>query len=145
LHLHKETKTAISTLRRAISLAEPSGFIRIFANEGQTMAYLLSALVSEKTTHSSYIETLIDATYAEHTPPIQSIPCSPHSRYPQVLSTREIEVLTLLATGASNQDIAERLIIAPTTVKRHVKHILAKLRVTNRTQAVTHAYDLHLL
>jgi len=51
----------------------------------------------------------------------------------------------LLAAGASNQDIATRLVITVHTVKEHVKHILAKLAVTNRTQAVTRARELHFL
>jgi DNA-binding CsgD family transcriptional regulator len=61
------------------------------------------------------------------------------------LSARELEVLALLATGASNSQIAQQLVIAPNTVKRHVKHILAKLQATNRTQAVHHARELQLL
>jgi DNA-binding NarL/FixJ family response regulator len=51
----------------------------------------------------------------------------------------------LLARGASNQDIAASLVITRETVKRHVRHILAKLSVTNRTQAAIRARDLQLL
>jgi LuxR family maltose regulon positive regulatory protein len=61
------------------------------------------------------------------------------------LSPRESEILRLLATGASNQDIAASLVITQETVKRHVRHILAKLSATNRTQAVVRARDLQLL
>lgn len=61
------------------------------------------------------------------------------------LSTREQDVLHLLARGASNQDIAEALVIAPGTVKHHITHILSKLEATNRTQAVARARDLGLL
>lgn len=61
------------------------------------------------------------------------------------LSTREQEVLHLLAAGSSNQQIAEKLVISLHTVKLHVKHIFAKLTVTNRTQAVIRARELHLL
>lgn len=64
---------------------------------------------------------------------------------PDPLSTREQEVLHLLAGGASNQEIAERLVITLDTVKRHVSNILSKLGASNRTQAVTRARSLGLL
>jgi DNA-binding NarL/FixJ family response regulator len=52
-----------------------------------------------------------------------------------VLSEREREVLVLLAQGASNRDIAEKLVITEGTVKTHVSNILGKLQAENRTQA----------
>lgn len=61
------------------------------------------------------------------------------------LSTRELEVLQLMAQGASNVEIADALIIAFATVKRHVSNILSKLQATNRTQAVAYARRLSLL
>lgn len=61
------------------------------------------------------------------------------------LSAREREVLELLAQGISNQEIADALVIAPNTVKRHVQVILEKLGVRNRTQAVIRAQELKLL
>jgi predicted ATPase/DNA-binding CsgD family transcriptional regulator len=61
------------------------------------------------------------------------------------LSQRELEVLQLLAGGASNQEIATALVLAPGTVKLHVSHILSKLGVKSRTQAILRARDLGLL
>ena len=61
------------------------------------------------------------------------------------LSERELEVLHLLAQGKSNQEIAEVLVIALDTVKRHVTHIFEKLGVHNRVQAVARAHALGLL
>jgi LuxR family maltose regulon positive regulatory protein len=61
------------------------------------------------------------------------------------LSERELEVLCELAQGASNQEIADRLVIAVDTVKRHVSNILAKLEASNRMQAVARARRLGLL
>jgi DNA-binding NarL/FixJ family response regulator len=61
------------------------------------------------------------------------------------LSARELEVLVLLADGLSNQEIAERLTIAPGTVKNHVSNILSKLDVRDRTQAVLRAQEIGLL
>ena len=61
------------------------------------------------------------------------------------LSERELEVLQLLAGGASNQEIATALVVAPGTVKLHVSHILSKLGIKSRTQAILRARDLGLL
>jgi predicted ATPase/DNA-binding CsgD family transcriptional regulator len=61
------------------------------------------------------------------------------------LSLRELEVLKLLAGGASNQEIATALVLAPGTVKLHVSHILSKLGVNSRTRAILRAHDLGLL
>ncbi len=55
------------------------------------------------------------------------------------LTEREIEVLHLLAKGASNPQIAQELIITVNTVKTHISHILAKLQLENRTQAAAYA------
>ena len=57
----------------------------------------------------------------------------------EILSTREIEILELVAGGASNKDIAKQLWISDTTVKSHILHIFKKLEVTDRTSAVTSA------
>lgn len=61
------------------------------------------------------------------------------------LSEREIEVLRLLASGVSNQELADQLIVAVNTVKRHVSNIMGKLGVENRTQAVAKAREVGLL
>ena len=54
----------------------------------------------------------------------------------RVLTERELEVLDLMAEGATNAQIAEALVISESTTKSHVKNILRKLGVRNRTQAV---------
>ena len=61
------------------------------------------------------------------------------------LSEREREILRLVASGASNREIAARLVIAEGTVKNHVTNILAKLDVKDRTQAALRARELGLL
>jgi len=61
------------------------------------------------------------------------------------LTAREVEVLKLLAEGLTNQEIANRLIVSPTTVKTHVQNILQKLGVSDRTQAAVYAVRCGLI
>ena len=68
-----------------------------------------------------------------------------HSTAVKLLTLREIEVLRLVADGRTNQDIATILNISRGTVKVHVEHILAKLDVSDRTEAAVYASQLGLL
>ena len=143
---------ALTTLERALILAEPEGYFRIFVNEGEPMLLLLSKLQATHRDASGYLQTLLIAGgLHEHEPPatplIASRAAPTRSLQPLLdpLSERELEVLHLLASGASNYEIAEHLVVAVSTVKRHVSNIFSKLAVTNRTQAVARARELGLL
>jgi DNA-binding NarL/FixJ family response regulator len=65
--------------------------------------------------------------------------------YEGLLSDRERQVLALIAEGLTNQEIAERLVVSPTTIKTHVQNILQKLDVSDRTQAAVYAVRCGLI
>jgi LuxR family maltose regulon positive regulatory protein len=143
LHTQGKIKRALHMLGQALEQAEPEGYIRIFADEGQPMAHLLAQVSAYTTVSPGYLQQIqaaIAPTRAIDAPPRQAA-----QPLLDPLTPREQEALALLADGLSNQQIAEHLVISSNTAKRHIKHLLAKLAVTNRTQAVARARELGLL
>jgi LuxR family maltose regulon positive regulatory protein len=141
--------SALSALASALEVAEPEGYIRTFVDEGPAMAALLRKRRAAQSGETEYVDKLLEA-FEQGEEPVE--PASPPDRQRNVpqpliepLSDRELEVLHLMATGASNQEIAEALVIAVNTVKRHARNIFDKLGVGNRTQAVARARELGLL
>jgi len=61
------------------------------------------------------------------------------------ISKREYEVLELISSGLSNQEIAEKLFVSTSTVKTHVSSLLAKLDASRRTQAISRAKELRII
>ncbi len=148
-----EVQEALAVLAQAVHLAEPEDFIRIFVDEDTAMTNLLSRLREQERRKgpTPYLDTLLAAFSpwsTTHKPPRvldQSRGRPMEQQLVEPLSERELEVLHLLAQGNSNQEIAEVLVIALDTVKRHVTHIFEKLGVHNRVQAVARARALGLL
>jgi LuxR family maltose regulon positive regulatory protein len=137
---------ALSALQEALTLAEPEGWIRIFVDEGPPMATLLQQVAAAGGT-SPYITRLLEAfgiltNQQQEAEPAQT---GAPSALVELLSQREVEVLRLLARGRSNSELAQTLVVSVSTVKTHLQHIYSKLGVTNRTQAVDRAQELHLL
>jgi LuxR family maltose regulon positive regulatory protein len=149
LRANDEGETAVQVLSNALALAEPSGFIRTFVDEGPQMARLLLEVRSSSVV-PDYVRELLTA-FAAISP--ESAPAAdptsdirhPTSDIVEPLSDRELEVLQLIAEGLTNQDIADRLYLSLYTVKAHARNIYAKLDVKNRTQAVAKAKALGLL
>jgi LuxR family maltose regulon positive regulatory protein len=143
---NQETQ-ALAALSEAIRLAEPEGYIRSFVDEGLPMAALLSRLHQEQRKHgpTPYLDTVLAAFSPQSKAQPESFSPLQSKAQPEPLSRRELEVLQLLARGASNLEIAQELVITVDTAKRHVSHIFAKLSVQNRLHAVMQARELNLL
>ena len=138
---------ALPALERALLLAEPEGYVRLFVAEGAPMAQLLSMAVARGTL-PGYISKLLAALTAEQPTGVgKSSPPATPAVQPLIepLSQRESEVLHLIAQGLSNQAIGARLFLAVDTVKGHNRRIFDKLQVQRRTEAVAKARSLNLL
>src|SRR5260370_37660879 len=141
----QEETQALDALFEAVRLAEHEGYIRCFVDEGASMKMLLSRLRKRESKHgpTPYLDRLLAAfpqqVKAQEHQPKRAGERTKMQPLLDPLSERELEVLQLLAQGVSNQEIAQELVIAYDTVKRHVFHIFSKLDVSNRVQAVRQA------
>ena len=151
LHASGEAKQALEQLSRALTLAEPEGYTRLFVDEGIPVAHMLAQLRRRPPTgqpgsthYREHLLSLLDGTPDEGAPHPATL--QPET-YPLVepLSERELEVLRLIVAGCSNREIADRLVIALSTVKWYVNAIYGKLQVESRTKAIARARELNIV
>jgi LuxR family transcriptional regulator, maltose regulon positive regulatory protein len=135
-----EVAKGLAALEQALALAEPQGYVRIFAAEGKRMTELLSNLGSGYLL--KYAEKIVTVSVQPQKP--HPSPLISHPLF-EPLTERELEVLRLLAQGLSNQQLAQKLFVALSTVKGHNLRIFAKLQAKSRTEAVARARELGLL
>jgi LuxR family transcriptional regulator, maltose regulon positive regulatory protein len=129
---------ALASLERALTLAEPEGYVRLFVDEGPSMAALLEA-ARKRGIAPTYIRELLAAFgRPDDRTPIKQELIEP-------LSERELDVLRLLDTDLDGPEIARQLVVSLHTVRSHTKSIYAKLGVNNRRAAVGRAVELDLL
>jgi LuxR family maltose regulon positive regulatory protein len=142
-----DNKRAWSALDRALSAAEPEGYISIF-DQGPAVNQLLADAV-QRNIHHDFIERILAVIRIESHTSLSGKRDEATNRYSldsgEQLSERELEIVRLMAGGATNQEIAEQLVVTVGTVKSHINHILRKLDSHNRTEAVAKVRGLGLL
>ncbi len=143
LHAAGRHTEAAESLTHALSLGAQSGYVRILADEGKQLLHLLEQYRPQLHAPRSYFDQILGTLRRENAPPpIQPSTFNPSTQLraglqPSVpLTRRELDILSLLAAGKSNQEIAVDRVLTLNTVKKHVANILSKLGVVNRTQAV---------
>jgi LuxR family maltose regulon positive regulatory protein len=168
LHQAEKREQARLVAARLLALTEPEGNIRVYLDEGRPMKQALQSLLTTDPSPQegtaalshSFVSRLLTAFEHEEkgasrplvvtpTPslsPVLAQLASPVSPAPlEPLTRREQEVLRLLSEGASNQQIADALVISLDTVKKHVSNLLGKLGASSRTQAIREARARSLL
>jgi LuxR family maltose regulon positive regulatory protein len=133
-----DVPAALAALHRAVTLAEPEGFVRLFADEGSVVTALLRALLKQGGAGDGVPRLLRAISGSDaHIPRQQGMV--------ERLSGRELDVLRLLATDLDGPDIARELVVSLNTVRTHTKNIYSKLGTNNRRAAVRRAQELDLL
>ena len=135
---------ALKPLRKALTLAEPEGYVRIFVDEGLPMMQLLREAASRgiMPDYTGKLLTAFEAGERKSQPKADLASAQPLI---EPLSQRELKVLQLIAQGLSNCEIGERLFLALDTVKGYNRKIFDKLQVQSRTEAIARARELGLL
>ena len=136
---HGDVDSAVTTVARALELAEPEGYVTALTDEGPAMAALLSA-AAKRSVSTAYVARLLRSRGHGplELPQRSDILVDP-------ISERELQVLRLLASELSGPEIARHLVVSLNTVRTHTKNIYAKLGVGSRRAAVRRADELGLL
>ncbi|GHO97409.1 LuxR family transcriptional regulator [Reticulibacter mediterranei] len=139
-------ESARAALLEALTQARPEGYQRLFLDEGIRMEALLKSLLPDLRDKAlaSYVRVLLRAFVTAEAladaPPVDAA-CG----LVDPLTAQEQRVLQQLAQGASNQEIADALVIQLSTARKHISSILSKLSAANRTQAIARAREYGLL
>ncbi len=141
-------------LKQAMELAEAEGFVRVFADEGQPMANMLSDLLAESgesgdlemrlTEYARQLLNIIDFE-TDRSGEVAAVGQPEGATLVEPLKERELQVLRLIAAGLSNREIGAELFLTEGTVKSYTHQLYSKLGVHRRTEAVDKARELHLI
>jgi LuxR family maltose regulon positive regulatory protein len=142
LDFQDQGKHTVTALHKALDLAFPGGFIRIFVDFGPPMRDLLQKSLAYDS-HMVYKRRLLSTFGDEDISPPKSVVSS--HEIPVKLTAREFEILQLIAAGLSNKAIQESLTLSNNTVRTHIKNLYSKLGVHSRTQAIQQARDNGLI
>ncbi|MEU8539197.1 response regulator transcription factor [Streptomyces sp. NPDC048717] len=126
--------------------AGASGFLVKDAQPEELLAGIRAVAAGDAVVAPSLTRRLLD-TYLHRLPPAPAVPAGPAKADPRLspLTERELEILTAVARGWTNTEIAGRLHLAESTVKTHVSRVLAKTGSRDRIQAVILGYDTGLV
>ncbi|MCG8687363.1 MAG: LuxR C-terminal-related transcriptional regulator [Desulfobacterales bacterium] len=133
------TDDAVNSLYKAISIAGPGGYYRVFTDEDQLVSTLLEQFSDKQKENQRHFIMNLQAQLAK------SKPTRTAPGMIEPLSDRELDVLSLISAGLSNKKSAESLFISVNTLKTHLQNIYGKLGVHNRTEAVFRAKELNLI
>jgi LuxR family maltose regulon positive regulatory protein len=150
---------ALAFLEQALSWAETEGYFRLFVDEGKCMSEAVGTFIDLQqqrehllpgSTSISYGKKLL-ATLRNH-PGDSAVPhankldklAKLNLTLAEPLKEREIEVLYFIAAGLSNQEIAQKMVVAITTVKWHIKNIYGKLNIRSRAEAIAFVHRQQL-
>lgn len=145
-------QAAVDLLTKALAFAEPEGFVRVFVDQADAMQHLLARVERQlspagdpvSTSLKAYVAKLLGAFGARPAPHVVSRLSGKIGGLVEPLTSREKEILQLIAAGDSNRTIADKLVITVRAVKKHTGNIYGKLNVHSRTQAVARARQLGL-
>ncbi|MEZ4681474.1 MAG: LuxR C-terminal-related transcriptional regulator [Caldilineaceae bacterium] len=164
-----DVDAAHAQLIHVLRLTAPEGYIRVFVDMGEPMRDLLASLHLSGSDRAlvDYREQLFAAFAPQsgqqigtETAGLVASPAPPIGNRQQFdmaqeksqsreliesLSDRELEILHLVATGLSNSQLADELIVTVGTIKKHLNNIYGKLGVASRTQAIARGRELNLL
>ncbi|HEX2980862.1 MAG TPA: LuxR C-terminal-related transcriptional regulator [Anaerolineaceae bacterium] len=132
---------ALASLERALTLAEPEGYVRVFVDEGEAMQLLIE---KQSRKRDDPLSNYVDKLLAAFTQPVAAHQSARTHPGVEALSERELEVLRLLRSELSGPEIAQQLIVSLNTLRTHTKNIFNKLGVNNRRAAVRRAEELDL-
>ncbi|MFN2162906.1 MAG: LuxR C-terminal-related transcriptional regulator, partial [Candidatus Promineifilaceae bacterium] len=135
-HSQSQEIKARKALTAALALGEPENYIQVFVENDPGLVPLLQQV---RHLFPEYVAELLRAM------PGGSGADTPETGLLAPLTERELEIISLIAQGYSNRQIADAIFITVGTVKGHVNHIFSKLDVQNRTQALLRARELKLL
>jgi LuxR family transcriptional regulator, maltose regulon positive regulatory protein len=133
---------ALVDLRRALTIAAPRNYVRVFLDEGRELAALIDRLDMEQLRGSEAAPLARRLQRSMHAPEIEDgVPIG----MSEELTKRELSILRRLETGLSNKEIAEAIFVSEGTLKWHLHNVYGKLNVKNRTRAMARARALGIL
>ena len=134
--------SALETMFRAVRTAASEGYVQPFICEGPRVFALVGRV---RDVAPRFVDRVLAMAGTTEGLSAYLSPREPNQGLIEPLTARELEVLRLIAGGRSNREIAETLVIALGTVKRHTNHIYTKMGVHRRTEAVARARELGIL